>query len=62
MFFIPKTSVLLIGLALTPSICQTAEEADATVQELEAAIEKQAKNRARAQEQAKATFALKVGL
>ena len=43
MFVIAKTSVLLVGLALSPTMCQTAEEADelsATVQESEAAIER----------------------
>ncbi len=45
MFCIPKTSLLLIGLALSPSICRTAEEAEAerlsgAVDQLEVVIER----------------------
>ena len=49
MFCIPKASLLLIGLALSPSTCRTAEEAEAersssADQELEAAIARQCAN------------------
>jgi len=45
MFCIPKASILLIGLALSPSICRTAEEAEAerisgAVDQLDVVIER----------------------
>ena len=45
MFCIPKASLLLVGFALSPSICQTAEEAEAervsgAVDQLEVVIER----------------------
>jgi len=49
MFCIPKTSLLLIGLAISPSTCRTTEEAEAerfsaTVQELEAELRRRCAN------------------
>ena len=49
MFFLPKASLLLIGLALSPSVCKTAEEAeseklDDAIDRLEVVIERKCGN------------------